>query len=263
MAAKQTTQSLREGRAKKRAGRDFGKGTGKSFEPVHSEGVKPPVNGGMSPPGKKITHVSVDAIIPDEPPRNGKAEITNPSETANPFKDWIFLSEWGGEKWGLDEEKLQEALAILADGGSRGDAADIVGCHRCTFNKLADICPKWSKAMLRAEATGKLYLIRRVRHGDSNWQSAAWMLAKKHNLEYGNVEDNKDGERQVIRVRPVGYKRPPELPAGDTNEESGSRMLETTRASEVDGDLVQGGGSNVRNGVDAVIDTDGSEIPLR
>lgn len=217
---------------------------------------------------KKITKVAVDAVIEgfegtdlsEEGEGNYKGEFA--PNRGTPFEGMKFLT--GASKAvQLTEDDLQCALYILRDGGSRGDAADIIGIGPSTLDKLAARNPMWEAAMKRAEALGKLILIKKVRNGDSHWQSAAWVLERKFRYEYG-ANPPESEENKVIRVRKVVPPLPTsaQLEAAQTPSKAASPRLLENNETQVGDDQEPIATTDIDNGTDQLIDRDGSQIAI-
>jgi hypothetical protein len=263
------------------------------------QGKNRPVNGD-STINKVITRVS--AVPTPEEEEMYRGAITIPKGEFMPNKGTIFegmqfLSGGTGRTQTITEDDLQAALYIAREGGSRSDCADVIGVAEPTLVKLEAKNPMWAAAFRRAQTLGKLALIRRIRGGDSHWQAAAWMLERRYRKEYGaNVPIEE--ENRLIRVRPVTPKVLPNtspkpdqghlsaserispeeairrleqapLATGATEKEMGSGIVEQIKqeveqaehpTTPVDEEPI--GTTNLENGTDQLIDTDGTVLNI-
>lgn len=245
-------------------------------------------------PKRKVTKVAVDEVIPlaegeDEyavgmnlvTPLQGPGLEFAPNKGTQ-FDGMKFLADVSpgtARQITLTEDDLQAILYMAMDGASRNDCADIVGVCDTTLIRLEQRNPLWKAAWTRARAMGKLNLIKRVRNGDSHWQSSAWMLERLYRKEYGaNVQDEQ--ETKIIRVRPVfpNQNQGPQLnkapngsvplpgdPHKGTNGNgngNGHRLLENTPTTPAPAPAPeeQPAQTNIENGVDQLIDIDQSTV---
>lgn len=195
------------------------------------------------------------------------------------FEGMKFLADCHN-KTELTEEDLQAALYIAREGGSRVDCASVIGVAEPTLIKLEARNPMWAAAFDRARTLSKLALIHRIRIGDSHWQAAAWMLERRYRKEYSaNVPIEE--ENRIVRVRPVTPKVVA-LPGVEDQKQllgSGSDLEQAavkrvTEEAVADGNvndseseqqkakMEQPGQTNIENGVDALIDLDGSTVQI-
>lgn len=291
-----STAGLRAVRSEARSRRGFGLPSGnyKINQDPHERAKKSGVK--LLPPGKaeaeraeaakpkpvkprKVTKVAAEPT-PEEQMRwndlalggdgTGNALILAAQNHVMPWSQQQFLAPASGtQPRKLTEEAIQEVLLIIRDGGSRGDAADAVGVSRTLIGKLADNNEAFAAALTQAEALGKLELIKRVRYGDSNWQSAAWMLERKYRKEF-SLNQNPEAEDKVVRVRQVVPNKAL-LPGGQRAGGDGTQLLPTAQELEnqakgtrvVQADDTPPGRTSVESGIDAVINPDGSEAPVR
>jgi hypothetical protein len=104
-----------------------------------------------------------------------------------------------GPKPKIGNEQRREVIAIVQAGGSLADAADIIGVGRETLNAALRQNAEFRKGVDRAQASGKLRLIRKVGNKKQPWQAAAWMLERKWGREYGKADTTThDGTVKVI-----------------------------------------------------------------
>jgi hypothetical protein len=86
-----------------------------------------------------------------------------------------------GRKPLLDEIKRAQVCAILATGGSRGVAANYVGCSADTIRRTADRSLEFREALARAESQHEIQVLQRIQEAtkkDTHWRAAAWVLER-------------------------------------------------------------------------------------
>lgn len=86
-----------------------------------------------------------------------------------------------------DKLPREKIYAILSIGGSRTDAAKSLGVSMVTMQSEAKRDPEFLRGMEKAEAQGKLELLRKIK-GAAPWQAAAWMLERKYPQEFARMD---------------------------------------------------------------------------
>jgi transposase-like protein len=93
----------------------------------------------------------------------------------------------------LTPELRDEIAGYVAEGLTYHLAAALVGVHRNTLRNWLDAAEKAEPGsdeaeflcvLKKAEAEGARVQLRRVRGGEMNWQSGAWLLERRYRDDY-------------------------------------------------------------------------------
>ena len=88
----------------------------------------------------------------------------------------------------LDAEKRRKILAVAANGGSLRSAARYVGCSHSTILRAVDRDPEFAEQVghaLQNVEIEALYNIRKAARKERHWRTAAWLLERTNNKDYG------------------------------------------------------------------------------
>jgi hypothetical protein len=81
----------------------------------------------------------------------------------------------------LDNVKQGQIIALLAMGFSRREAANYVGCARCTILRTAKRDPKFAENIRQAAYKNEIGCVGKIQKAadkEQNWRAAAWLLER-------------------------------------------------------------------------------------
>lgn len=128
-----------------------------------------------------------------------KAQPVQPKKVGRPKGSGIVVTT----------EVMASVCEILEAGGSRNDAADVVGVGRSTLHYAIERNPTFGEQVKKAEVAGKLHHLRVIANSDA-WQSSAWFLERKYPDEFARREPaSKEAAQEIVAALAEFAKRGP------------------------------------------------------
>jgi hypothetical protein len=125
----------------------------------------------------------------------------------------------------LDAEKRKYIIGILAIGGSRAMAAELLGCHPNTITNTANSDLDFAEKLRQAENSSEVRLLTTMAHaGNGVAHAAKWALERLYPDKYGR---RKPGTYSVDAIKQLLTELATRLANAASNEDERTRSLNT------------------------------------